>query len=158
MLYQAPESIAKKRILVVDDTPSIRALATASLRTIGFQNITELGNGLDALHYINEKPVDLVISDWDMPELNGFELLQTLRSYDELKHLPFIMFSGSDSSQHIEKAIKAGITDYMIKPFTNKSLAIKTLKALNQSQYKKVDLRAVQLKPIKEEVNNTAAV
>jgi len=153
MSYQAtlPERIANKRVLVVDDTPSIRAMATANLRSIGFHNIVELGNGLDALTHINEKPVDIIISDWDMPELNGLELLKTLRSYEQLEKIPFIMFTGSDSSQHIEIAIEAGTTDYIIKPFTTKSLAVKTIKALMKSEYKKVDLREIQLEPQRDD-------
>lgn len=146
-----PEKIATKRILIVDDTASIRTLAKTYLQSVGFKHVMELGNGMDALKHINEHPIDIVICDWDMPALSGIELLATLRHYDELKYLPFIMFTGSGTGQHIERAIKEGTTDYIVKPFTSKSLVLKTLNALTKSKYQKKDLRKMKLEPQRDE-------
>ena len=146
-----PDKIAYKRIVIVDDTASIRSLAKTNLNSVGFKHVVELGNGMDALKHINEHPVDIVICDWDMPALSGIELLATLRHYKELKQLPFIMFTGSGTGHHIERAISEGTTDYIVKPFTSKSLVLKTLNALTKSKHQKVDIRKIKLEPQRDE-------
>ncbi len=111
-------------VVVADDMASIRKVIIKCLNTIGFKNILEATNGQEALdHVINNQPaVALIISDWNMPVMNGLEFLKKVREDSQIKHLPFMMVTSESDKEQILEAINSGVTGYILKPFTSESL------------------------------------
>ena len=121
------------RILIVDDMPSLRDLLRAYLRRIGFRNISEADNGRIAYQaMLSAKtagaPFELVISDWNMPELDGLELLKLVRSSPEWKLLPFIILTTESEKGKVIEAVVAGASNYMVKPVEEEMLKDKLKK------------------------------
>lgn len=110
-----PKSI---RVLVVDDQQSIRGLTRFSLEQIGFSQIGEAANGRAGLESISLTPVDLIISDFNMPEMDGLQFLQAVRAHPTARRTPFIMLTGRGDKELVSKAAQAGVNNYVIKPFT----------------------------------------
>ncbi|MFB9885815.1 response regulator [Balneatrix alpica] len=110
--------MAGKRVLVVDDTPSIRVIERSVLKNLGFDHVAEAEDGDQALKYLQNNPVDLVICDWDMPKLSGLELLKAIRKDKDLKKTKFIMLTGLATKDLVTEAIKAGVNEYIVKPFS----------------------------------------
>ena len=106
------------RILVVDDFATMRRIVKSILRQIGFVNIDEAEDGEMALTMLRHKPHDFVVTDWNMPNMSGLELLKTIRSTNNLKHIPVLMVTAEALKENIIEAIKAGATNYIVKPFT----------------------------------------
>ena len=111
------------KFLVVDDHPSMRIFVKEILREMGYFNIIEATDGQKALTVLKENaqtenPVDFIISDWSMPQLNGFEFLKIVRQTAPFKGLPFMLVTGERDQQLIIDAAKAGVSDYIIKPFS----------------------------------------
>lgn len=119
-------------ILIVDDVDSIRDLVKGTLSSTGFQNITSAKDGYDALRLLKTEKIDLVICDWDMPNMNGMELLHNIRSDKRLKELPFIMLTGLGNSIEVKQAITAGVDDYIVKPIQPQKLLINILKLIKR--------------------------
>jgi two-component system, chemotaxis family, chemotaxis protein CheY len=113
------------RILVVDDHSLTRTMVRAILKGIGFEQVNQAEGGSTAVEHILNEEVDLVICDWNMPEGNGLELLQSVRSREQYKTLPFIMLTAEAYRENVAAAMKAGVTDYIIKPFTADTLTEK---------------------------------
>ena len=111
-----------KKILVVDDMGSMRSVVREFLYEGGFNNITLAEDGERALQILNEKKIDLIISDWDMPKVTGLELLKTVKIIDKFKDIPFIMLTANNNKKHVYLAIKAGVNDYIAKPFKPEQL------------------------------------
>lgn len=111
---------AKAKVLVVEDMSAMRDLVTACLRDIGVKTIYAVGDGRKALPHL--KDVDLIVCDWDMPDMNGLMLLKEVRVRPELEGLPFLMLTAVSAKEQVAEAIKAGVTDYMTKPFQPKQL------------------------------------
>ncbi|KPA10109.1 response regulator receiver modulated CheW protein [Candidatus Magnetomorum sp. HK-1] len=108
----------QKRILFVEDARTVRKMSVDMLRQIGYQNITEAENGRDAIEkLIKSASFDLIISDWNMPEKTGLELLEWVRNTNIFQSIPFIMATAQGEKISIQKAIDAGANDYLIKPF-----------------------------------------
>ncbi len=113
------------RILVIDDMPSIRDLVKNHLKAIGYKNLFEAGDG-DQGHkmLIHQKnagnPVQLVISDWNMPVMNGLDLLKMLRKTSEWQNLPFVILTSEAEREQVTEAILAGVSQYVVKPFAGK--------------------------------------
>jgi len=107
-----------KKILIVDDFATMRRILRNILKEIGFTNISEADNGKTALNALKKENYDLVLCDWNMPEMSGLELLNKIRSDDELKGLLFVMVTAEASKKNIIEAIKAGVNSYIVKPFT----------------------------------------
>ncbi len=106
-------------ILVVDDSPTVLDLVSKTLHTkIGVQNIQTAENGKDALKILQEKHIDIIISDWNMPTMDGEELLYEVRNDADLKHIPFVMMTANSDRDFIVTAIQLGVTNYLVKPFT----------------------------------------
>lgn len=116
------------KVLIVDDAPKIRWILKYILKRNGFTNVTEAHNGKSALEVLKNKKIDLIFSDWNMPVMSGLELLNKVRSDDELKNVPFIMITAEFQKDNIANAVKAGITDYVMKPFTAKAISEKLQK------------------------------
>jgi two-component system chemotaxis response regulator CheY len=113
-------------VLVVDDFKTMRRIVGNLLLQLGFKNIDEAIDGTDALAKIAEKPYQLIISDWNMEPMSGFELLQKIRSSDgALKAIPFIMVTAESKPENIIKAKQAGVNNYIVKPFNAETLKTK---------------------------------
>lgn len=112
----------EKQILVVDDSATMRRIATFILQSLGFKNIAEAVDGLEALDALRNNPIDLVLSDCNMPNMNGIELLTHLRNDPERNNLPFIVMTSSEQKENLLEMIKAGASDYIEKPFQAEDL------------------------------------
>lgn len=104
------------RVLVVDDTIAMRTILKSLLRNMGVINIIEAANGKAALKILQENKIDLILSDWNMPEMNGIELLRKVREDIRLKNIPFVMISAEATSENITQAIRLQVNQYLIKP------------------------------------------
>lgn len=105
-------------ILVVDDMSSMRRIVSNILKKLGFSNITESADGKAAFEEMNSNQFDLIISDWNMPEMTGIELLKNARGMEAYKATPFIMVTAEGQKQNVIEAVQAGVTQYLVKPFT----------------------------------------
>jgi two-component system chemotaxis response regulator CheY len=108
----------KMKILIVDDFSTMRQIVKKSLRQLGFENITEAVDGSDALNKLKADEFKFIVSDWNMPNMMGIDLLKAVRSDDKLKALPFLMVTAEAQKENIIEAAKAGVSQYIIKPFT----------------------------------------
>nr|WP_322940397.1 response regulator [Pseudomonas sp. s4] len=126
--------MSKVSVLVVDDATFIRDLVKKGLRDHfpGVQ-IEEAVNGRKAQQMLSRQAVDLILCDWEMPELSGLELLTWCREQDTLKTTPFIMVTSRGDKENVVQAIQAGVSDYIGKPFSNEQLVTKVKKALSRA-------------------------
>ncbi|MDH5299272.1 MAG: response regulator [Desulfobulbaceae bacterium] len=106
------------RVLVVDDTSTMRTILKVLLKNMGIDKVSEASDGEMALQLLRRMPVDLILSDWNMPRMTGIELLQEVRQDVLLKDIPFIMVSAEASGEYIARAIQHQVSQYLIKPFT----------------------------------------
>jgi len=106
------------KILIVDDFATMRKVIRNLLKQGGFENIVEAEDGAAALKILKSQPVDFIISDWNMPNMSGLELLKAVRGDDELKALPFLMVTAEALKDNVVAAVKAGVSNYIVKPFT----------------------------------------
>lgn len=112
----------KKKILLVDDEAPLRELAQTLLHHRGFTLIDQASSGKRALELIKAKPYDIVISDWNMPELDGLALFEKILADDECGHPVFILLTSVSERDKVVEAIKSGIQHYIVKPFTPATL------------------------------------
>ncbi|GAB5046998.1 chemotaxis response regulator CheY [Thermodesulfovibrio sp. TK110] len=112
----------KIKVLVVDDFPTMRRIVKNLLKQLGFENIEEAENGEDALRKLRSGDYGLVVSDWNMPVMEGLELLKHIRSDPQLKDIPFLMVTAEAEKEKVIEAIKAGVDNYIVKPFTGEVL------------------------------------
>lgn len=110
--------VKDKRVLFVEDSPTMRRIIANSLRQVGFDEIIEAENGVDALEKLKGKQVNLVVTDWNMPEMNGAELVRTLRGMPPYADVPIIMITTRGTKDDVMTAMKLGVNGYIIKPFT----------------------------------------
>lgn len=120
----------KMRILVVDDFSTMRRIVRNLLKENGFTNVDEAEDGSAALHKLKNGHYDFVISDWNMPNMTGIELLEAVRKDSTLKHLPFLMITAEAKRENIIAAAQAGASGYIVKPFTASTLDEKLSKIL----------------------------
>jgi DNA-binding response OmpR family regulator len=104
------------KILVVEDDPTSSKLMTYHLRMMGFKNVTEVADGDSALEQMKKEKADLVIADWHMPNLNGLDLFKAIREEELWRDIPFLMVTVEKDGQKVQKAIQAGVRDYIVKP------------------------------------------
>ncbi|MFA5494249.1 MAG: chemotaxis response regulator CheY [Porticoccaceae bacterium] len=109
-------------ILVVDDFPTMRRIVRTLLKELGFSNVEEAEDGQEALAKLKGGRFELVISDWNMPNLDGLEMLRLIRVDDSLKHLPVLMVTAEAKKENIIAAAQAGASGYVVKPFTATTL------------------------------------
>jgi two-component system, chemotaxis family, chemotaxis protein CheY len=109
-------------VLVVDDAAAMRRIIKSALNELGFTNIREAENGRMALDELKRKKADLVVSDWNMPVMTGIDLLKAIRADDGLKSIPVLMVTAEGKPENIMEAVKAGVNNYIVKPFTAKTL------------------------------------
>lgn len=130
-----PNALKAKRIMLVGDSNALRGLHANFLRRVGFDYVFEADNGLLAAEIVKIQPIDLIISDWLMPELTGMELLCTVRSNEQTQEIPFLMLTSKKDTVLVEKSLEKGATDYLIKPFKSAQLGMKIVMALACSDY-----------------------
>jgi len=121
-------------ILVVDDYQTMVKILRNLLKQIGFENVDSAANGAEALELIKQKPYGLVISDWNMEPMTGFELLKKVREGGTNAEVPFIMVTAESKTDNIVAARKAGVSNYLVKPFNQQSLKAKIEQVFAQQQ------------------------
>jgi len=104
-------------ILCVDDFSTMRRIIKTLLKQLGYKNILEADDGSTALEVLKENNVDFIISDWNMPKMTGLDLLKAVRQDDAMKEIPFLMVTAESEKDSILTAVKAGVSNYVVKPF-----------------------------------------
>ncbi|WP_392432555.1 chemotaxis response regulator CheY [Yersinia sp. HM-2024] len=112
----------KLRFLVIDDFATMRRIVRNLLKDLGFDNVEEAEDGHDALGKLRESAFDFVISDWNMPNIDGLQLLNEIRKDPNLSHLPVLMVTAEAKKENIIAAAQAGANGYVVKPFTAATL------------------------------------
>jgi two-component system chemotaxis response regulator CheY len=115
----------KMSILVVDDFSTMRRIISNVLRQLGYENIIEAEDGSKALAVLDQQTVDFVITDWNMPQMSGLDLLKAIRSNPIRKGIPVLMVTAEAMQENIIAAAQAGVNNYIVKPFDAKTLADK---------------------------------
>ena len=106
------------KVLVVDDFAAMRRILKNVLGQIGVTNILEADDGTTALDVLKENKIDLIVSDWTMRKMSGLDLLKSVRSNEDTKNTPFLMVTASSQKDDVLEAIQAGVSNYIVKPFT----------------------------------------
>jgi two-component system, chemotaxis family, chemotaxis protein CheY len=117
------------RALVVDDFATMRKIIKNVLNRINITDVIEAENGANALELLKKEHTDIIISDWIMPEMTGIEFLKACKDDDAIKHIPFIMVTAEAQKECIMEAIKSGVDNYIVKPFTPDKLQSAIVKA-----------------------------
>ena len=104
--------------LIVDDQQTIRSLVRSGLQQLGFTNLYEASDGEDGLRHLLTRPCQLVISDFNMPKLDGLGLLRAIRSHPPISKTAFIMLTGRADKDLVQRAVQFGVNNYLVKPFT----------------------------------------
>lgn len=115
----------KMKILIVDDMSTMRRIMKNALRQLGYNNIEEAEDGQIAFAKLGQWPVDLVVSDWNMPNMDGLELLKAVRADPTLRAMPVLLVTAQAEQKHVLEAIRAGASNYIVKPFTADTLKTK---------------------------------
>lgn len=113
------------KFLVVDDFSTMRRIVRNLLKELGFTNVEEAEDGAVALQKLKAGNFEFVVSDWNMPNMDGLTLLQSVRADPSLKHLPFLMITAEAKKENIIAAAQAGASGYIVKPFTAATLSEK---------------------------------
>ncbi|MDK9693579.1 MAG: response regulator [Sulfurimonas sp.] len=107
------------KLLVVDDSSTMRRIIKNTLQRLGYKDIFEGGDGVEGWTTLNENPdINMLITDWNMPEMNGLELVKKVRADERFKDLPIIMVTTEGGKAEVITALKAGVNNYIVKPFT----------------------------------------
>ena len=122
------------KVLVVDDMSTMRRIVKNVLKQIGFSDMVEAENGQDALNKLKAGDIGFIVSDWNMPVMQGIDLLRAVRADAELKHLPFLMVTAEAQKDNIIEAVQAGVSNYVVKPFTAEALQAKLEKIFAKTQ------------------------
>ena len=115
----------KMKILVVDDFATMRRIISNVLRQLGFENIVEAEDGNKALQVLESDKIDFVITDWNMPEMSGLDLLKAIRAKSDKDAMPVLMVTAEALQENIIAAARAGVNNYIVKPFDANTLAEK---------------------------------
>jgi two-component system, chemotaxis family, chemotaxis protein CheY len=118
------------KILIVDDFTTMRKVIRNLLKSVGYENIIEAEDGAIALRTLKNNEVDFIISDWNMPNMSGLELLKAVRADAGLNKTPFLMVTAEALQDNVIAAVKAGVSNYIVKPFTAEVLNSKIEKIL----------------------------
>lgn len=111
------------KILVVDDFPTMRRIVKTLLKQNGFNNFTDAEDGAQAYKILQaEGDFEFIVSDWNMPNMTGLEFLKTVRADPKFKHVPFLMVTAEAEKENIIEAVKSGVSNYVVKPFTGATL------------------------------------
>jgi two-component system, chemotaxis family, chemotaxis protein CheY len=113
------------QILVVDDSSTMRRILVKTLERLGYPSSIEAANGREALERLESTPTDLIIVDWNMPGMSGLELVRAIRSTPATQDTPILMVTGNAGSEDVVRAVRSGITGYVVKPFSSETLRAK---------------------------------
>jgi two-component system chemotaxis response regulator CheY len=108
----------RMRVLVVDDFATMRKIVRNILKQIGFEDIVEAEDGNAALQMIKNDKIGLVVTDWNMPNMTGLDLLREIRQNSQTSNLPVLMVTAEGLKENVMEAVKAGVSNYVVKPFT----------------------------------------
>jgi two-component system chemotaxis response regulator CheY len=123
---------AEMKFLIVDDFSTMRRIVRGLLKEMGCNNADEAEDGAVALHMLKNQRYDFVVSDINMPNMNGFDLLKAVKADDTLKHLPVLMVTAEARKEDIVLAAQIGAAGYIVKPFTKATLEDKLMKILQK--------------------------
>jgi two-component system chemotaxis response regulator CheY len=115
----------KSSILIVDDSPTFRVATRRMLQSLGYRNLLESACVKDALKELEQQEVDLIISDWTMPEMTGLDFFNAVRANERFKDLPFVIVTANQDRRTMLSATKAGIPTFLLKPLKPETLAKK---------------------------------
>jgi len=118
------------KVLIVDDFATMRRIVKNILTQLGYKSIIEADDGTTALNVLKQEKVGLIISDWNMPKMTGLDLLKNVRANPEWATIPFIMVTAEAQQDNIILAVKAKVSQYIVKPFTADTLGEKINKVL----------------------------
>jgi two-component system chemotaxis response regulator CheY len=110
------------KVLVVDDMSTMRRIVKNILKQLGFSNLEEAENGQDALGKLKADNYGFVVSDWNMPIMMGIDMLRAIRADEKLKHIPVLMVTAEAQKENLMEAIQAGVSNYIVKPFTAETM------------------------------------
>ena len=120
-----PEINYNMKVLVVDDFATMRKIVRNILKQIGFNNIVEADDGAHAMEVIRNDKIDFVVTDWNMPNMSGLELLINIRGEEKAKDTPVLMVTAEGLAENVVDAVKAGVDNYIVKPFTAETVQAK---------------------------------
>jgi two-component system, chemotaxis family, chemotaxis protein CheY len=120
------------KMLIVDDFATMRKVVRNLLKQSGYENVVEAEDGVSALRTLKMQKIDFVISDWNMPNMSGIELLKAVRADEDLKKTPFLMVTAEALQDNVVAAVKAGVNNYIVKPFTAEVLNEKIQKIMEK--------------------------
>ena len=106
------------RFLIVDDSSTMRRIIINTLNKLGFADFTEAANGREGIDRLATDAIDMIITDWNMPEMSGIEFLRRIRADDKTRDLPVLMVTTNAAKTDIVEALRAGVSNYVVKPFT----------------------------------------
>jgi two-component system chemotaxis response regulator CheY len=118
------------KILVVDDFATMRKVVRNLLKQVGYDDIVEAEDGVMAMKALKSQKIDVIISDWNMPNMSGLELLKAVKADAELANTPFLMVTAEALQDNVVAAVKAGVNNYIVKPFTAEVLNEKIVKIM----------------------------
>ncbi|MBF0572708.1 MAG: chemotaxis response regulator CheY [Desulfamplus sp.] len=118
------------KVLIVDDFATMRRILKNILKQLGFKNLLEADDGTTAMETLEKNDIDLVISDWNMPKMTGLELLKWVRANKKYSKTPFLMVTAEAQKQNVIEAVQAGVSNYVVKPFTAEAISEKLKKIL----------------------------
>lgn len=118
-------------IITVDDSSTMRRIIKNTLQKLGFESILEAGNGVEALEVMAKNKIDIIITDWNMPEMDGLTFVKTVRQKDQYKDTPILMITTEAAKEDILTALRSGVNNYVVKPFTPDTLQEKVFKLLD---------------------------
>ena len=105
-------------VLIVDDFATMRRIIKGVLKQLGFNNLIEAEDGDTALQELKKEKIGLIVSDWNMPNMTGLDLLKAVRADKDLKDIPFLMVTAEGQKENVIQAVQAGVSNYIVKPFT----------------------------------------
>jgi two-component system chemotaxis response regulator CheY len=110
------------KVLVVDDMVTMRRIVKNILKQLGFGNVDEAENGQEALQKLRADTFGFVVSDWNMPVMTGIDMLRAIRADEKLKNLPVLMVTAEAQQSNLIEAVQAGVSNYIVKPFTAETM------------------------------------
>ena len=110
------------RVLVVDDFSTMRRIVKNILRQLGFNNVVEADDGTTAWEILNKEKIDFIVSDWNMPQMAGIDLLRKVRASEEFANTPFLMVTAEAQQENIIEAVQAKVSNYIVNPFTAETM------------------------------------
>lgn len=119
-------------ILIVDDYKTMLRIIRTLLSQLGFNNVDEAADGAQALEKLKIKKFSMIISDWNMEPMSGYQLLQHVRANEQMKNMPFIMVTAESKPENVIAAKKAGVSNYIVKPFNAETLKHKMMAVIGQ--------------------------